>query len=117
MLAREKNITITVISSSGRKYLLKTFRGEYRNLMMLIYDQCYEDIGECKGIALCGTCHIQILHSPSILESIDEQEKDTLSKLYQKDESSRLSCQILIDERIDGLVVRVKSETNLEGLY
>ncbi|HYG37152.1 MAG TPA: 2Fe-2S iron-sulfur cluster-binding protein [Cytophagales bacterium] len=114
MFAHEKNITITVISSSGRKHVLKTFRGEYRNLMMLIYDQCYEDIGECKGIALCGTCHVQVLHSPTPLDNIDEQEKETLSNLYHRDEASRLSCQIMVDERINGLIVKVMTETGQE---
>lgn len=104
---KDKNIKITVIASSGKEFIVNVYRGEYRNLMMLIYDQCYEDIGDCKGIGLCGTCHIHILNSAGLTETPDEQEQYTLSNSLQLKENSRLSCQIMIDEKINGLVVKV----------
>lgn len=107
MTVKDKDIQVKVIGSSGREFIINTYRGEYRNLMMLIYDQCYEDIGECKGIGLCGTCHVHVLRNAGLRESPDEKEQHTLGNSLQLKENSRLSCQIMIDEKINGLVVKV----------
>ena len=58
-----ERIHITVMYE-GEAYELDTYEGEYRNLMMLIFDSLYtEEFGECKGMGRCGTCLVEVLSS------------------------------------------------------
>ncbi|MEP1780369.1 2Fe-2S iron-sulfur cluster-binding protein, partial [Reichenbachiella sp.] len=49
---------------------------KYDNLMILLYDRCIEEWGDCKGRAWCGTCHIEIV-SGEIPRELDIDEKKT----------------------------------------
>lgn len=100
-----------VVIIDSEEYLLETYPHEYRNLMMLIYDRMYpEDFGECKGIGRCGTCHIHISNDNGGLRATSGNETATLSKTSLVCENSRLACQIPIDEKLDGVVIRLISE-------
>lgn len=107
MIIPERNITIDIIYE-GEIYSVKTYPNEYRSLMMLIYDRlATEEFGECLGMGKCGTCVVEILESPHQLSSFDRNEATTIAKAGIKGKNVRLSCQILIDENIDGLKVEV----------
>lgn len=69
---------------------------EYLNVMLLIFDRGYEDWGDCKGRAWCGTCHIRIDQLPDVNMEMDE--KHTLSRLPNQMEGSRLACQIQLNK-------------------
>ena len=60
----------------------------------------------CGGMALCGHCHTYVL-SDHILSPISNQEEETLDKLNFLKSNSRLSCQIKVDHRIDGLKIHL----------
>lgn len=77
--------------------------------MELIVNELYEDIGDCKGHAWCGTCHVEIV-SGSLTEELNRDETMTLEKLPNTTASSRLACQIMTDELIDSMVFRVLRE-------
>jgi len=79
---------------------------EYDSLMILLFDQYGEDWGDCKGRAWCGTCRIEIL-SGSLQDTIDPQERDTLSKLPRHAASNRLACQIPADEHLSGITFKI----------
>lgn len=99
------------------EHFVETYRGEYRNLMMLLYDKFFmEDFGECKGIGRCGTCHVRIMDYRGELLNMEGNERTTFSKMENIKINSRLSCQILIDERIDGLQFEVVNDDN-PGIY
>ena len=64
---------------------------------------------QCGGSAQCGTCHVYIdgdntLPLPEMHESEDEVLYGTASP---RQDTSRLSCQIRLTPRTDGLVVRL----------
>ena len=101
------DIGITVLIN-GEKHSIMTRRGEYRNLMMLLYDKFYvEDFGECKGTGRCGTCHIHILNPIGELLNKEGNETTTLQRMGPVSVNSRLACQILIDEKLNGLKIEV----------
>lgn len=107
MTVPDRNITLTIIYQ-GETYSIKTYANEYRNLMMLIYDRvATEEFGECLGMGKCGTCLVEIIHSPKTLTSFDRNEATTIEKAGITGKNVRLSCQIVIDENIDGLEVEV----------
>lgn len=98
-------ISLTVICG-GEIYKLKTYPNEYRNLMMLIYDKLGpEDFGDCLGMGKCGTCLIEI-ESGTYLNSYNRNEETTLLK-SGTNKGLRLACQILIDEHINGITVKL----------
>ena len=105
MIDRVTNISLTV-DYEGEIHHLQTYPNEYRNLMMLIYDKIgLEDFGDCLGMGKCGTCLIEI--APKIyLNSYDRNEEATLLKAGAG-YGSRLACQILIDEHINGLTIKI----------
>jgi len=90
----------------GEKIEVNTHRGEFRNLMVLINEKMYvEDFGECKGIGRCGTCLISV-HSENEWP-IERNEAATLKKAVGENTDFRLSCQIMIDERLEGALITV----------
>lgn len=78
--------------------------------MDLINDKLYvEDFGECRGIGRCGTCLISYT-SEKTLPEMDRNEKTTLVKAGVDGAEWRLSCQIMIDELLDGSVIEVAKD-------
>ena len=65
--------------------------------------------GICGGIALCGSCHVYIL-SDHHLGSLSPEEEQMLDKLHVLEANSRLCCQIRVDERINGLRIKLAPE-------
>src|SRR6187401_3614318 len=60
----------------------------------------------CGGMGICGHCHVYVL-TDQILPPISDQEVETLDKLTFIKSNSRLSCQIKVDHRIDGLKIHL----------
>ena len=80
------------------------------NLMELLKANGYDIQATCGGIALCGTCHIEVLAGPALNEPGDD-EMAMLETLPVLNEGSRLSCQIRLTNRLDGLVLRLMPQT------
>ena len=61
---------------------------------------------ECGGACACATCHVYV--DEAWREKVGEpspMEEDMLDFAYDRQPSSRLSCQIKVSEDLDGLVV------------
>ena len=102
-----KDITIHVIYED-ELFTIQTYCGEYRSLMMLIYDKIYtEEFGECKGVGRCGTCLVEILASTTDISTYERNEEITIARTGLTGNNLRLSCQILIDHQINNLKVKV----------
>ncbi len=65
--------------------------------------------GDCGGLCACGTCHVYIDESAaSLCGAADELELGMLEFAFDVDAAtSRLSCQIEVTEKMDGLVVKM----------
>jgi 2Fe-2S ferredoxin len=107
MMQREKNITL-FIEYNGNRQTVETFAGEYRNLMVLIKDQLWvEGIGECGGMARCGTCMVELLNAGDNLIATDIKETAVIRRTITSGSTIRLSCQMLVDETLNGLHIKV----------
>ncbi|MFT4714791.1 MAG: 2Fe-2S ferredoxin, partial [Candidatus Azotimanducaceae bacterium] len=63
---------------------------------------------DCGGECSCATCHVLIDAAwLGKLEAINEQESSMLDLNPDREERSRLSCQIPMTEEIDGMVVNL----------
>jgi len=100
------NYSVNIITTDNKLISIPFRRFEYPNLMELIIETTYEDIGECLGRGLCGTCHVK-LQSGSLNDLIEPVELETLSNLNNKDTNSRLACQIMLDEKINNLTFKI----------
>jgi 2Fe-2S ferredoxin len=68
--------------------------------------------GACEGSLACSTCHVII--DPEyfdMLKEPTEDEEDMLDLAFGLTHTSRLGCQIIMSEELDGLKVRVPSAT------
>lgn len=67
----------------------------------------------CAGIMACSTCHVII--DPVWFEKVGEPceaEQDMLDLAYAPRRTSRLGCQINLDESMDGMVIRLPRGAN-----
>ena len=61
---------------------------------------------DCGGSMACATCHVYV--EEKWLDKIpkpEEGEIDMIDMAYEPKKNSRLSCQLIISEDLDGLVV------------
>ena len=64
--------------------------------------------GTCEGQMACSTCHVVVAAEWfDRLDPASEDEEDMLDLAAGVTRTSRLSCQIVLSEALDGLEVRV----------
>ena len=102
------------------KLIVVTREGEEREIMgdaglsvmEVIRDAGIDEIlALCGGCCSCATCHVHV--DPDFaakLKPMSEDENDLLDSTSDRDESSRLSCQIDMTDALDGLKVRIAAE-------
>ena len=95
------------------KNIIKTFKIESNKTILDL--SRIENIpieGSCDGSMACSTCHV-IIHKDWLTKlpkpCIDEREM--LSLLPDYTENSRLGCQIVITEELEGLQFRLPKDT------
>lgn len=68
--------------------------------------------GTCEGQMACSTCHVIIGREWfGKLSPAREEEEDMLDLAADIAATSRLSCQITLTEALDGMEVRIPSES------
>ncbi len=68
--------------------------------------------GACEGSLACSTCHVIV--DPAWytrLEKPTEDEEDMLDLAYGLTRTSRLGCQIVLTDKLDGLEVKLPPAT------
>ena len=61
---------------------------------------------DCGGSCACATCHVYVDEKWFIkLPKKDSAEEDMLDMAFEPKKNSRLSCQLIVSEELDGLVV------------
>lgn len=103
----EEFIHITVDNGTGEVRELEIPDGINLSLMEVLKASEYDILATCGGMALCATCHIQVLEGMEKLGSVTDAELDMLDTLPDADDRSRLACQIRLDPALDGLKIRI----------
>ena len=68
--------------------------------------------GACEGSLACSTCHVIV--EPDwydLLETASEDEEDMLDLAFNLTKTSRLGCQIVMTDELDGLTVQLPAAT------
>jgi|TARA_B100000929_G_scaffold290384_1_gene283763 2Fe-2S ferredoxin len=63
---------------------------------------------DCGGSMACATCHVYVKEDWfNKVSSKTEGEDDMLDQAYKPKKNSRLSCQLIISDELDGLIVNL----------
>lgn len=103
-------ISLTVKLRNGSEEALQGEAGQ--TLMEAIRKAgIYELLAMCGGSCSCATCHVFVERGPESMRTpAEEDEDDLLDSSDYRAPNSRLSCQIVLSEDLDGLVVRIAPE-------
>ncbi|SCW48914.1 Ferredoxin [Sphingobium faniae] len=74
--------------------------------------------GTCEGQMACSTCHVIVDAADfSRLPHASEEEEDMLDLAASATRTSRLACQIVLDDALESLTVRIPFESfNMQGM-
>ena len=68
--------------------------------------------GACEGSLACSTCHVIVTPDwYGKLAEPSEDEEDMLDLAFDLQKTSRLGCQLIMSEELDGLTVALPGET------
>ncbi len=98
---------VTYIEHDGREHTVEVEDGT--SVMRGAVDNGVPGIdADCGGMCACATCHVHV--APDWFARTGgpgAQEDELLELAPERDETSRLSCQIAMTPALDGLVVRL----------
>ncbi len=104
------NITITVEDREGDVQTLEAPTDMGLNLMEFLKASEYAIVAACGGMAMCGTCHVQVVHGLEKLPEKGDAEMDMLDTLPDADDDSRLACQLKLDPAMEGAYFKLLAE-------
>lgn len=100
---------VKVTDLEGKAHEIEAPEG-YR-LMEVIRDNDIYIKAECNGCCACATCHIYIDEKwISKIPAAQDEEKKLISDSYRLQPNSRLSCQVLLTEEIDGIEITLTED-------
>ena len=96
---------ITYIDSSGNKIRVEVAKG-LTVMEGAIQKKIPEIDADCGGGMACATCHVYVKEEwLNKLNKSEDAEQDMIDMVFEPKKNSRLSCQIVVSDEIDGLVV------------
>lgn len=109
-------VNVTFINADESQTQIKARVGE--SLLQAAHRTGIEMEGACEGVCACSTCHIileQKLYD-DILDSMEdgalkEDEEDMLDMAFGLSHTSRLGCQIIVTDGMDGSVFALPKAT------
>lgn len=109
-------IKIMFISTDGENTVeAVTKPGDSLLTVAQVNDQPLE--GTCEGQMACSTCHVIVDKGDfAKLPEASDMEEDMLDLAAGVKRTSRLACQIVLTEELDGLIVHIPPEShNIQG--
>lgn len=104
---------IHVTDQDGKEHTLEGLEGW--RVMEIIKDYGLTIKAECGGACCCATCHVYVDEAwVGKLHEMRDDEEDMLDEAIDVRDNSRLSCQIIMSEELDGLKVTLGGGTEIE---
>jgi 2Fe-2S ferredoxin len=101
---------LIVVNRDGAEQTVEGDKG--LSVMEVIRDQGFDELlALCGGCCSCATCHIYV--DPAFadaLPAMSEDENDLLDSSDHRNDTSRLSCQVVLSDALDGLRVTIAPE-------
>ena len=93
----------------------KTYTIDVQNGLTVMEGAIQNDIpgidADCGGGMSCATCHVYV--NSEWLDKLpvkEDGEEDMLDMAFEPKKNSRLSCQLIVSDILDGLVVKIPSK-------
>ena len=68
---------------------------------------------DCGGSMACATCHVYVEERwLNKLPKAEDAEVDMIDMAYEPKKNSRLSCQLIVSDELDGLTVTTPAKQN-----
>jgi ferredoxin, 2Fe-2S len=101
---------LTIVDRSGNATEVEGRAGW--SVMEIIRENGFDELlALCGGCCSCATCHVHVdAASFERLKPRGADEDDLLDTSSHRVETSRLSCQILFSQELDGLKVQIAPE-------
>ena len=101
---------ITYITSENKTHTI-----DVQNGLSVMEGAVQNDIpgidADCGGGMACATCHVYVKEEwLDKLPSKEDGEEDMLDMAFEPKKNSRLSCQLIVSEELDGLTVNIPSK-------
>ena len=103
-------INITIEDRNGERNIIEIPEEINLSLMEVLKASEYNILATCGGMALCATCHVEVLNGEDNLPSPNDTELDMLDTLPNATPSSRLACQLKINEAMEGAAFKILGE-------
>lgn len=78
------------------------------SLMEILKASEYPVLATCGGMALCATCHVDVIKGSEQLGPATEIELDMIDTLPDATSTSRLACQIRLSEKMNGALFQLR---------
>ena len=103
-------VQLHVIERSGSERSISVLPGT--SLMEALRDNGFDELlALCGGCCSCATCHVYIESGPDAVKVPGgDDENDLLDSSDHRRANSRLSCQLVLSESLEGLTVRIAPE-------
>ena len=101
---------ITYIEHTGKTHTI-----DVQNGLTVMEGAVQNDIpgidADCGGGMACATCHVYVKEDWwDKLPNKEDGEEDMIDMAYEPNKFSRLSCQIIVSDELDGLIVNTPSK-------
>lgn len=103
-------IEIVIEDRSGDQRTVEVPEGINLSLMEVLKASEYNILATCGGMALCATCHVEVLKGSEALPPVSDAELDMLDTLPDATSASRLACQLHISPAMSGSIFRIKGD-------
>jgi 2Fe-2S ferredoxin len=102
---------IFVTDLEGKEHELEAVEGW--RVMEIIRDYGFPIKAECGGACSCATCHVYVEEEwLDKIPAMKNEEEEMLDSAFDVQDNSRLSCQIILDESLDGLRLRLAKNSD-----
>ena len=98
---------ITYIEHSGKSHTI-----EVQNGLTVMEGAVQNNIpgidADCGGSMACATCHVYVKENWfNKLPKKEDGEEDMLDMAYEPNKFSRLSCQLTVSDKLEGMIVNL----------
>lgn len=105
-----QDITINVQNPDGSVTALTAPTDMGLSLMEFLKGNEYDILATCGGMALCATCHVEVLSGYDVLHEISNDEYAMLDTLPNITPTSRLACQLRLSDELHNVTVKIMGD-------
>jgi len=103
---------ITYIEHSGKSHTI-----EVQNGLTVMEGAVQNNIpgidADCGGSMACATCHVYVKEKWfNQLPKKEDGEEDMLDMAHEPNKFSRLSCQLTVSDKLEGMIVNLPEKQN-----